>query len=230
LFVKKVDFVLIGHRGWPAYFPDNTLTGFLAVAAVADGVELDVRRCADGKLVLSHDPFMEGKPVSSTPWSELAKLDVGGGHHPALLDEVLAALPGTPVQLEVKNWPADPGFEPDHRIALEVAERARPGDLVTGFNPGSLAAVRRVFPDVPTGFCVSAFMDLDEAVKNCLEDGHTALVPAHSLITDDLNVDLEVFPWTVNDTERARELVEFGVTGIITDDAALMSKSLRRDQ
>jgi glycerophosphoryl diester phosphodiesterase len=134
------------------------------------------------------------------------------------------------VQLEVKNWPADPGFEPDHRIALEVAERARPGDLVTGFNPGSLAAVRRVFPDVPTGFCVSAFMDLDEAVKNCLEDGHTALVPAHSLITDDLNVDLEVFPWTVNDTERARELVEFGVTGIITDDAALMSKSLRRDQ
>ena len=228
--MKKVDFSLIGHRGWPTRFPENTLSGFLAAATVADGVEMDIRRSADGKLVLSHDPFVGGVPVSTNAWSELAELDVGDGHHPALLDEVLAALPTTSVQLEVKNWPTDAGFEPDHRIALEVAERARPGDLVTGFNPDSLATVRRVFPDVPTGLCVSAFVALDEAVKNCLDGGHTALVPALSLITGELNVDLAVFPWTVNEPERARELVEFGVTGIITDDPALMSTSIRRDQ
>ena len=228
--MKKVDFSVIGHRGWPTRFPENTLSGFLAAATVADGVEMDIRRSADGKLVLSHDPFIGGVPVSTNAWSELAELDVGDGHHPALLDEVLAALPTTSVQLEVKNWPTDPGFEPDHRIALEVAERARPGDLVTGFNPDSLATVRRVFPDVPTGLCVSAFAALDEAVKNCLDGGHTALVPALSLITGELNVDLAVFPWTVNEPERARELVEFGVTGIITDDPALMSTSIRRDQ
>ncbi|HEX6301074.1 MAG TPA: glycerophosphodiester phosphodiesterase [Acidimicrobiia bacterium] len=227
--MKKVDFTVIGHRGWPARFPENTLSGFLAAATVSDGVEADIRRSADGKLVLAHDPFIGELPVSSTPWSELAELDVGGGHHPALLDEVLAALPAIPVQLEVKNMPTDPGYEPDHRIALEVAERARPDDLVTGFNPDSLAAVRRVFPDVPTGLAVSGFVSLDEAVKHCLDGGHTALIPALSLITRELNVDLAVFPWTVNEPERARELVEFGVTGIITDDPALMSTSLRSD-
>lgn len=229
MFVKKVDFAVIGHRGWPARFPDNTLSGFLAAAAVSDGVELDVRRSADGKLVLSHDPFIGDLQVSTTGWSELTEVDVGGGHHPALLDEVLAALPTTPVQLEVKNWPGEPGYEPDHRIALEVAERARPDDLVTGFNPDSLAAVRRVFPDVATGLCVSAFAALDEAVNHCLDGGHTALVPALSLITQELNVDLAVFPWTVNVPEQARELVELGVTGIITDDPALMSTSIRSD-
>jgi glycerophosphoryl diester phosphodiesterase len=229
LFVKKVDFVVVGHRGWPTRFPENTLSGFLAAATVSDGVELDIRRSADGKLVLAHDPHIGDLLVSSTRWSELAELDVGGGHNPALLDEVLAALPATPVQLEVKNWPTDPGYEPDHRIALEVAERARPDDLVTGFNPDSLAAVRRVFPDVPTGLAVSAFVSLDEAVKHCLDGGHTALIPAFSLITRRLNVELAVFPWTVNEPEQARELVEFGVTGIITDDPALMSTSLRSD-
>jgi glycerophosphoryl diester phosphodiesterase len=229
LFVKKVDFAVIGHRGWPTRFPENTLSGFLAAATVSDGVELDIRRSADGKLVLSHDPLIGDLPVSSTRWSNLAELDVGNGHHPALLDEVLAALPATPVQLEVKNWPTDPGYEPDHRIALEVAERARPNDLVTGFNPDSLAAVRRIFPEVPTGLAVSAFVSLDEAVKHCLEGGHTALIPSLSLITRELNVELAVFPWTVNEPERARELVEFGVTGIITDDPALMSTSLRSD-
>jgi glycerophosphoryl diester phosphodiesterase len=229
LYVKKVDFTVIGHRGWPARFPENTLSGFLAAATVSDGVELDIRRSGDGKLVLSHDPFIGDFPVSSTPWSELAELDVGGGHHPALLDEVLAALPTTPVQLEVKNWPTDPGYEPDHRIALEVAERARPDDLVTGFNPDSLAAVRRHFPEVPTGLAISALVSLDEAVKHCLYGGHAAMIPALSLITRELNVDLAVFPWTVNEPDRARELVEFGVTGIITDDAALISTSLRSD-
>jgi glycerophosphoryl diester phosphodiesterase len=229
MFVKKVDFVVIGHRGWPTRFPENTLSGFLAAATVSNGVELDIRRSADGKLVLSHDPFIGDLPVSATRWSELAELDVGGGHRPALLDEVLAALPATPVQLEVKNWPTDPGYEPDHRIALEVADRARPDDLVTGFNPDSLAAVRRIFPDVPTGLAVSAFVSLDEAVIHCLDGGHTALIPALSLITRELNVELAVFPWTVNEPEQARELVEFGVTGIITDDPALMSTSLRSD-
>jgi glycerophosphoryl diester phosphodiesterase len=229
LFVKKVDFAVIGHRGWPARYPENTLSGFLAAAGVSDGVELDVRRSADGKLVLSHDPFIGDLAVSTTSWSELAELDVGAGHHPALLDEVLPALDGTPVQLEVKNWPGEPGYEPDHRIALEVAERSRPDDLVTGFNADSLEAVRRVFPDVPTGLCVTAFMALDEAVNLCLDAGHTALVPAHSLIIEELNVEPAVFPWTVNDPARARELVEFGVTGMITDDPALMSTILRRD-
>lgn len=224
------DVIVVGHRGWPARFPDNTLSGFLAAARVAGAVELDVRRSGDGKLVLSHDPVLDGRTVHETPWSELSELDLGNGHYPALLDEVLAALPTTPVQLEVKNLPIDPGFEPDHRIALETAERARPGDVVTGFNPESLGAVRRVFPDVATGLCVTALGDLDEAVNRCLDAGHRALVPDLSLITGELEVEVEVYPWTVNDPGRAAELVEWGVTGIITDDPGLLAETLRSDR
>ena len=94
---------VVGHRGWPTRFPDNTLSGLLAAADVVDAVEIDVRRSADGKLVLAHDPLLGGLVVSDTPWSTLMELDLGDGHHPILLDEALAALPGTPVQLEVKN-------------------------------------------------------------------------------------------------------------------------------
>lgn len=230
MFALIGDFTVIGHRGWPARYPDNTLDGFLAAADVADAVELDVRRSADGKLVLAHDPVLGGLAVWETPWSVLCELDLGNGHHPALLDEVLAALPATPVQLEVKNWPMDPGFEPDHRLVLETAERARPGDMVTGFNLESLNAVRRVFPEVATGLCVPAAIGLDEAVNICLDAGHNALVPEFSLVTKELNVDVQVFPWTVNDPARASELVQFGVAGIITDDPGLMSTTLRSEK
>lgn len=216
-------FWVVGHRGWPSLFPDNTLAGFIAAADVADAVELDVRRCGDGRLVLSHDPVLGDMPVPETPWAVLAEVDLGDGHRPALLDEVLAALPETPVQLEVKNLPGEPGFEPDHRLALETAERARPGDVVIGFNPESLAAVRRTYPNVTTGLSIPAGVPFDVGVDLCLEAGHEVLVPELSLITAELNVPLKVFPWTVNDRGRARELVEWGVTGIITDDPGLMS-------
>ena len=220
-------FLIVGHRGWPTRFPENTLSGHIAAAEVADVVELDVRRSADGKLVLSHDPVLGHLTVSDTPWSELRELDLGGGHHPALLDEVMPALPDTPIQLEVKNWPLDPGFEPDHRLALETAERARPGDMVTGFNPEMLAAVRWSFPDVATGLCIPAAVALDEAVKRCFDAGHRALVPEHSLIDEEINPEIEVFAWTVNDAYRVRELVELGVKGIITDDPGLMYETFR---
>lgn len=225
----SVPFAVVGHRGWPTLYPENTLGGFIAAADVADAVELDVRRSSDGKLVLSHDPYLGGLTVSRTSWSELVELDLGDGHHPALLDEVLAGLPGTPVQLEVKNMPMDPGFEPDHRIALETAERARPGDTVTGFNPDSLAAVRRAFPDVATGLCVPAAVDLDEAVEQCLRAGHSALIPEHTLVDRESNADLALYPWTVNDPVRAVELAEFSVVGIITDDPGLMADTFRSD-
>ncbi len=152
---------VIGHRGWPARYPDNTLAGFLAASEVATGVELDVRRSSDGKLVLAHDPLLAGHPVHDTPWELLAELDLGAGHHPALLDEVLAAIPGTPVQLEVKNNPSEPGFEPDHRLALETAARARPGDILTSFNRSTLLRVRRDFPELPTGLAIEFPADLD---------------------------------------------------------------------
>lgn len=223
--------LVVGHRGWPRRFPDNTLAGFLAASAIADAIELDVRRSSDGKLALSHDPTLGGLVVSETPWSVLAELDLGASHKPTLLDEALAALPDTPVQLEVKNLRYQPGFEPDHRLALEAAERARPGDTITSFNHASLEAVRRVFPDVPTGLAIERSRDLDEAFNYCLDAGHSVLVPEEIMIGKSVpsawSGEVDVFPWTVNDPDRARELADFGVSGIITDDPGLLRQHLK---
>jgi glycerophosphoryl diester phosphodiesterase len=225
--------VVVGHRGWPSRFPDNTLAGFLAAASVAGAVETDVRRSGDGKLVLSHDPELRGVGVADHPWSVLSELDLGDGHRPALLDEAIAAIPGTSFQFEIKNMPYEPGFEPDHRLALEAAERARPGDIVTSFNWQTLAAVRRVFPDVATGVIIDGRGEIDLAIDECLDVGHPALVPSVFLPTlglvRALEAGLAVYPWVVDDPERVIELAGLGVSGIITDDPAVVVSALRRD-
>jgi glycerophosphoryl diester phosphodiesterase len=219
---------VVGHRGWPARFPDNTLAGLLAVSAAADAVEIDIRRSGDGKLVLAHDPLVGDLIVSETPWAVLSGVDLGGGHRPALLDEVLAALPDTPVHLEVKNLPHQAGFEPDHRLALETAERSRPADTVTSFNPTTLAVVRRSFPEVRTGLAVGRGGDLEEVARLCHQVGHPVLAPAEEMITRPVHeLGLEIYPWTVDDPARAGELVELGVSGIITNDAPRLIAAFR---
>ena len=223
---------VVGHRGWPTRFPDNTVAGFLAAATVADAVETDIRRSADGMLVLSHDAEICDLVVADHDWSVLAEIDLGEGHHPALLDEAVAAIPGTSFQFEVKNLPHQPGFEPDHRIALEAAERSRPGDIVTSFNWLTLSTVRRTFTEVATGVLVAANGDIDQAIEECLRVGHWALLPSVQLPAPDLaralGSGLQVYPWVVDDPSLVRDLADLGVSGIITDDPAGVRSALER--
>jgi glycerophosphoryl diester phosphodiesterase len=54
---RKID--IQGHRGARALFPENTLEGFLAAAALGvEAFELDVAMTADGVIVVSHDPAL----------------------------------------------------------------------------------------------------------------------------------------------------------------------------
>jgi glycerophosphoryl diester phosphodiesterase len=92
---------VVGHRGWPRRFPDNTLAGMGAAFGVVDMVETDVRRTADGVLVLSHDPSLLGLVVAESTWADLAQVDLGGGLRPIRLDEALAAFPDRRFDLEV---------------------------------------------------------------------------------------------------------------------------------
>src|SRR5512147_2630414 len=105
--------LILAHRGASAEAPENTLAAFrLAMAQGADGVELDVHRCASGEVVVIHDEDARrtaGAPlrVAEAPLQALRALDAGGwkgeqfrGERIPLLAEVLEALPGALVNVE----------------------------------------------------------------------------------------------------------------------------------
>ncbi|MBI5421913.1 glycerophosphodiester phosphodiesterase, partial [Candidatus Peregrinibacteria bacterium] len=48
--------LLVGHRGAPAYEPENTIRSLKkAFELGANGVEFDIRQTKDGQIVLMHD-------------------------------------------------------------------------------------------------------------------------------------------------------------------------------
>lgn len=225
---------VIGHRGWPTRYPDNVLEGIAAALEVADMVEVDIRMSSDQRLILSHDPTIGGRVVAETPWSDLAGTDLGGGFHPATLEKLLGRFPSSAFNLEVKNSPGEPGFDPEHGAALRTAASARPGDLLSCFYWPSMDAVRVGFPGVATGLLVDVDWDLATAVDHALANGHVAVIPQWELALRSgpscqiaAEAGLTVAVWTLNDPSRVDELESIGVTAIITDDPGELSRAVR---
>jgi glycerophosphoryl diester phosphodiesterase len=216
----EVAFVtILGHRGSPREAPENTIRSYeLARLAGADGVELDVRRGPGSQLVLSHDPLPE----------------TVGADLPTLGD-ALTAMAGAVVNVEIKNLPHEPGWDPAESVASEVAALVAPlGDriVVSAFTLATIDAVRAAAPDVRTGWLTMAGFDQLEALHPAAERGHTDFHPHESAVTPELveathAVGLRLTAWTVDDPARMRELAEWGVDGIITNLPALAVATLR---
>lgn len=224
---------VIGHRGWPTRYPDNVLEGIAAALEVADMVEVDVRVSGDQHLVLSHDSALDGLAVAETSWADLARVDLGGGFHPASLDQLLERFPESSFNLEIKNSPGEPGFDADNRGALRTAALARPGDLLSCFFWPAMDAVRLAFPDVATGLLVDSNGDVAGAVDHALAQGHVAVVPHWELALRSgpacqiaAEAGLTVAVWTLNDPSRIGELESIGVTAIITDDPGELRRAV----
>lgn len=75
---------IVGHRGAQGLAPPNTRAGIrAALAADADGVELDIRRTADGEFVLFHDPVLDWDStgqgwIRNRTWDEIEGTRIDG--------------------------------------------------------------------------------------------------------------------------------------------------------
>jgi glycerophosphoryl diester phosphodiesterase len=63
--------LVIGHRGYCQFAPENTLPSFkLAMAAGADLVELDYHHTKDGKLIVIHDGELDRTTDATNRWPQ----------------------------------------------------------------------------------------------------------------------------------------------------------------
>jgi glycerophosphoryl diester phosphodiesterase len=219
--------LVIGHRGASRAHPENTLAAFAGAAELgADWVEFDVRTTLDQTLVIHHDPHLpDGRALIATRAAEL----------PPSVPDLAATLArceqlGLGVNVEIKSDPREPDFDGSYRVVDAVVDAlaAHPDlvaagrALVTSFDPACVARVRTIAPSVPTGQLSFDLRDGAELVARTAAAGHRSINPWDPFV-DEVLVEaahaagLAVYPWTVDDPERQRALVELGVDGIITN-------------
>lgn len=239
--------LVLGHRGASADAPENTLAAFrLALEQGADGVELDVWRCATGEVVVAHDEDLArvgGSPlrIPDAALRDLRAVDVGAwkgarwrGERIPLLAEVLEALPGALVNVELKSRGGR-----DLALAQAVAEviyRARAGArvVVSSFDWRLVAAFRLASPDVPTGLLFDGTRAWRLRVWAGLRSLRPAAVHPDRALATDARVrawagrGLAVNVWTVDDPAEAARLGHAGAASVITNAPATIRRAVPR--
>ena len=219
---------VIAHRGASRLARENTIEAFeLAVGVGADGVELDVRRTADGVLVVHHDARVNDGPViAEAAWQDLPP-------YVPTLGDALDACAGAWVTIEIKNLEGEPDFDPADRAAVEVlamlAERGPGRWLLASFRLQTVDRCRLLDPSVPT-----AWLTLEmgpDVIEQTASRGHTALHPWEPTVTFELverchEAGLLVNAWTCNDPDRFLALAAAGVDGVVTDVPDVMVAAL----
>ncbi|MGD0882769.1 MAG: glycerophosphodiester phosphodiesterase [Acidimicrobiales bacterium] len=224
------------HRGSPdpgSGIRENTLGAFARARSLgADGVELDVRLTADGGLAVHHDPVIGGAGAVH----ELATADLPA--HVPLLADALEACAGMVVNIEIKNLPTEPAFDPSDRCSEYVVDLVTAFGLgesviISSFWPGALAAVRSSGPDLVTGLLVVSSFDPDAAVTAAVGHGCTAIhlpigLVSEAAVASAHGAGLSVAAWTVADESVLDRVLDAGVDTVITDDVAMARRAVDR--
>ena len=252
--------VAIAHRGGSALRPENTLLAFdHAVSLGVDGLECDVQLSRDGEVVVMHDPTVQrttdgAGAVKDLTADELARLDAaarfgsyrGHGIGVPTLRSVLKRYAGLPLVIEIKSDQP----EVADRV-LEVIREAHAEDrvILAGFSHAVVAHVRRVAPHIPTS---GSRPEVQSALlrswlwrKPRLTGYRLLQVPfrfrgrqvlTRAYVRAARRAGIPVHSWIVDQPEDLRAIIEWGVTGLISDrpdlavEAARLANAVRRSR
>ena len=226
--------LVVGHRGgrgegWP---PENTLASFgQARWQGARAIELDVRTCAGGGVVVFHDDTLarmtggrDSRRVSDVPEEELVAIDLGQGATIPRLREVLDWARREHVAVNVEMKHDVPRRRRLARDTVAIVQASGADVLLSSFDPVLLALAAAYAPSVERALLTQArqrrWADaLQEAMRPrlvaALHLERTQATPA--AIARYRRRGLRVSAWTVNDPAEACELARSGAASIITD-------------
>lgn len=247
--------LLIAHRGGAGLAPENTLAAFTQAVDswAADMIELDVRATADGRCVVIHDPTIDRTTdgtgaVAALPFAQLREFDAGSrfagdGSFPfrgrgitvPTIEEILEALPSTPLTVEVKTGAAQrPLFEAIAKfgaagrvIAAGMYDKDRTMfRTYGGAISGSTEQVRAFYR-----FHVlrlARFWRLQADVVQVPEFHEARRIVTQRLIRELHAQGVAVHVWTVNFESDMQRLLDWDCDGIISDRPDMLCRVLHQ--
>ena len=233
--------VIFAHRGASAYAPENTLAAFeTAIAQNADGIELDVKLSADGRVVVIHDMTVDRTTgargrVKDLSLADLRAFDAGSffsekfqSEKIPTLEEVFEAVGRrTFINVELTNYNS-----PRDQLVESVCMLVKKFDLqdhvmFSSFFASNLSKAQGILPEVPRGLL--AFDGLLGSWARSFGFAFGKYRALHPNLKDTTRQQVQrvhrlsrrVHVWTVNAAEDMRRLFNWGVDGIFTDDPQL---------
>lgn len=219
--------MVIAHRGLISGGVENTIPSLEAAAAVdPEYVEIDIQETKDGEFVVMHDTNLGrlagiDRDVGDMTLAELQRVTLSQGGNTATipsLDEFIDRAQQLRVALLVELKPR--GDETpeylDHFIATMEQHGVVDEYLVHSLSKSTIEELKRRAPEFTVGYIVP------------LNIGNAPVTSADFIVMEESSYSqglrdaawaegLEIFVWTVNDTQAMRTYLRDDVDAIITD-------------
>lgn len=235
---------IIGHRGARGEAPENTLGGFQYIQDLGiRAVEFDVRQLKDHALIIMHDDQFirttgQDKYVyecasedlehynHAVTWSEWNKVETT-----PLLAQTLKIIENFDhIEVEVKAVQTQQEAD---RLTLSLQQQLKGFEhtaVITSFDPKIHHSLQQQNSSFKRGLLIEhdvKFKAIDQALSlGCCQIGWMNPLATDEIIKATQAVKLDISVWTVNDVERAKQLKDLGITGLITDVPKLMLQHL----
>ena len=227
---------IVAHRGGGKLAPENTLAAIDVGAHYGHTmIEFDAKLSKDGEIVLLHDDNLvrtsNGWGVAGElSWQDLLRVDAGSWFSSSFKGEPLPLLSqvaercrqhGMMANIEIKPTT---GTGPLTGKVVALAARELWVDmtppLLSSFEIDALEAAQQSVPELPRGLLLDEWRDDWRELTTRL--GCVSIHLNHRLL-DEARVDalreagLKILVYTVNNPQRAAELLRWGVNSICTD-------------
>jgi glycerophosphoryl diester phosphodiesterase len=228
---------VIGHRGASGAAPENTLAAIrIAREHGAAWIEFDVKLSRDRQPIVIHDDRLERTtdgfgPVADTTLAEIRRLSAGrwfdrrfAAERVPTFDEVLALAVELGLGVNVEIKPCAGREAETARVVVEALVRHWPSHmptpLISSFAHEALTVARQVAPAIPRGYLSSSLPrnwlgELDRYACATLHLGDRRVSRRQIAQVHAAGVPLLLY--TVNDSMRARGLIETGVRAVFSD-------------
>ena len=144
-----------------------------------------------------------------------------------LLAEVLEVCEGMVVNVEIKNAPQDPGWDPGEAVAALTAVAIEEAGwtarvIVSSFQTATLRALQAADGRLALGALWGFAAEVEPALAVAVESGCTAVHPFVASVDRELvervhAMGLAISVWTVNAPDDLRAMVAAGADAVITD-------------
>lgn len=224
--------LLFGHRGYSDKYPENTMLAFeKAIEDGFEGIETDVHKTKDGKLVLCHDEKInrtsDGKGyIKDQTYEELLQYDFGyktkyKNQKIPLLEELLKLCKGKKVLINIEVKTNKIQYE---NIEYEIYQMIKDMDMLdqvifSSFYLGSLFKLREIDNHLYLGYLFED--DYEKNKKICIDNKFHVHVKECFLDEEEIKLfhlhQLDINTWDVSNRFRYRYFVSHGVHIVIAN-------------
>lgn len=237
-------FVNYAHRGASAYAPENTMSSFRKALDIgSNGIELDLQKTKDNKIVIFHDDTIDRKSdgtgkISDYTYNELLKYDFGSWFDDKFKDEKIVLFEDFMKEMQGRDFVLAIELKEENieNPVLEIINKYYDINKVyiTSFLYSALQNVRKLSNNIKIGWLIRE--DINENNINKLKQiqGNQICPPADLISKDGIKIardnNLSIRLWRVSTIEIMKRSYILDIDGMTVNFPDELKKLMEKDK